>query len=253
MVYLGATRGYKAGGFNPSNSLDEDLREFDPETLWNYEVGLKGRWLDGRLSGRFSLFIMERQDVQIGTSMVRLRPDGSSEFIQLTDNAAEGTNSGLEAELVYAITPSWEIFASLGLLDTQFEDFINSAGEDLDGEEQAHAPGYQFFAGLAYYSGRGLYARLEVEGKDSFYYSDSRRQADNPDDLESDAYELVNASVGYERERWDLRIWGRNLTDEAYTTRGFYFPNDPRDGYQERGWFQLGDPRRYGVTLNLKF
>jgi outer membrane receptor protein involved in Fe transport len=253
MVYLGATRGYKAGGFNPSNSLDEDLREFDPETLWNYEVGLKGRWLDGRLSGRFSLFIMERQDVQIGTSMVRLRPDGSSEFIQLTDNAAEGTNSGLEAELVYAITPSWEIFASLGLLDTQFDDFINSAGEDLDGEEQAHAPGYQFFAGLAYYSGRGLYARLEVEGKDSFYYSDSRRQADNPDDLESDAYELVNASVGYERERWDLRIWGRNLTDEAYTTRGFYFPNDPRDGYQERGWFQLGDPRRYGVTLNLKF
>ena len=39
--------------------------------------------------------------------------------------------AGLEAELAYAITPSWEIFASLGLLDTQFEDFINSAGEDL--------------------------------------------------------------------------------------------------------------------------
>ena len=64
---------------------------------------------------------------------------------------------------------------------------------------------------------------------------------------------LVNASVGIDREHWDLRLWGRNLTDEDYVVRGFYFPNDPRDGYTERGWFQLGDPLRYGMTLNLKF
>ena len=46
LVYASITRGYKAGGFNPSNSLDEDLREFDPEVLVNYEIGLKGRWFD---------------------------------------------------------------------------------------------------------------------------------------------------------------------------------------------------------------
>lgn len=253
MVYASITRGYKAGGFNPSNSLDQELREFDPETLVNYEVGLKGRWLDGALTGRFSLFTMERDEVQIGTSIVRERPDGSSEFIQLTGNAAEGTNRGLEMELVWAVTERLELFGSAGILDTEFRDFVNSSGEDLDGEEQAHAPGYQFFVGAEYRAPSGFYARLEFEGKDEFYFSDSRRFSDRPQDLISEPYELWNAALGYERERWDIRVWGRNLTDEDYAIRGFYFPNDPRDGYTERGWFQLGDPRRYGVTVNLKF
>ena len=196
---------------------------------------------------------MQRDDVQIGTSIQRLRPDGSTEFIQLTSNAAEGTNRGVEAEISFAVTPAFTLFGNLGLLDSEFTDFVNSAGEDLDGEEQAHAPRYQFFAGGEYRFANGLFARLEVEGKDAFYYSDSRRFADNAEDLRSDPYELLNAALGWENERLDVRVWARNLTDETYTTRGFYFPNDPRDGYTERGWFQFGDPRRYGVTLNYRF
>ena len=196
---------------------------------------------------------MDREDVQIGTSITRERPDGSSEFIQLTSNAAEGTNRGLEMELIWAVTERVEIFGTLGLLDTEFRDFVNSSGEDLDGEEQAHAPRYQFFVGAEYRAPMGFYARIELEGKDGFYYSDSRRFSDRPDELVSDPYELWNASIGYERDRWDVRLWGRNLADEEYTVRGFYFPNDPRDFYTERGWFQFGDPRRYGLTLNVKF
>lgn len=252
LIYASVTRGYKAGGFNASNSLAADLREFDPEVLWNYELGLKGRWFDERLTGRLSVFSMDRKDVQTGTSITRERPDGSTEFIQLTSNAAEGTNRGLEMELVWALTEQIELFGTLGLLDTAFKDFVNSSGENLDGEEQAHAPRYQFFVGAQYRSPVGLYARLELEGKDEFYYSDSRRFSDRPDELISDPYHLWNASIGYERERWNIRLWGRNLADEDYTIRGFYFPNDPRDLYTERGWFQYGDPRRYGVTLNVK-
>lgn len=252
MAYGSVTRGYKAGGFNPSNSLDPALREYDPETLWNYEVGLKGRWLDERLSGRFALFTMQRRDVQADTSILIDRPDGSSEFVQLTSNAAEGVNSGFEMELTWQLTPTISLFGNLGLLHTEFRDFVNSAGEDLDGEPQAHAPDYQFFVGAEYRRERGFFGRLELEGRDRFYYSDSRRFSDRPDDLRSEAYALLNATIGYGRERWDLRLWGQNLADEDYTIRGFYFPNDPRDGYTERGWFQLGEPRRYGLTLNLK-
>jgi hypothetical protein len=48
-----------------------------------------------------------------------------------------------------------------------------------------------------------------------------------------------------------LKIWGRNLTDEDYAVRGYYFGNDPRAGYEPDGWFQLGEPRRYGVTVTV--
>ena len=146
-------------------------------------------------------------------------------------------------------------FMANHLKDHRVDSWKMTVYELLDGIgfPQSLIGGYQFFVGAEYRAPWGFYARLEFEGKDEFFFSDSRRFSDRPQDLISEPYELWNAALGYERERWDIRVWGRNLTDEDYAIRGFYFPNDPRDGYTERGWFQLGDPRRYGVTVNLKF
>ena len=138
------------------------------------------------------------------------------------------------------------LFATLGLLETEYEDYVNGNGDDLDGRDQAHAPGYQFFAGVQYDLPRGWFARVEFEGKDAFYFSDSHNE-------KSGSYELINASAGFRYGAWGVRAWGRNLTDEDYATRGFFFGNDPRIGYEGRGYTQLGEPRRYGVTLDYTF
>jgi len=251
MTYLSVTRGYKAGGFNISGTLDPDLREYDPEVLWNYELGIKGLWLDGRLNTRAAIFTMRRDDVQVNTSITRERPDGSAEFIDFTSNAAKGTNDGLEFEASFQATDALRLFASLGLLDAEFDRFVNERGEDLSGKPQAHAPQYQFHAGAEYRFAPGWFLRVESEGKDQFYFSNSRRQVPNRDDLRSSRYALWHASVGFEAERWSLRLWGRNLTDEDFEVRGFYFGNDPRDGYRRRGFVQLGEPQRVGVTLTV--
>jgi len=251
MAYVSATRGYKVGGFNISGTLEPGLREYDPEALWNYEAGLKASWLDGDLNVRGAVFTMRRDDVQVDTSIILERDDGSVEFVDLVSNAAEGANTGLELEVDYQPVDSLTLFANLGLMDTEFDGFVNNNGEDLDGEEQAHAPGYQFFAGAEYRPAPGWYVRLEVEGKDTFYFSNSERFVPDPDDVRSDPYELVHASLGFEAERWSVKLWGRNLTDEDYAVRGYYFGNDPRTGYEPQGWIQLGEPRRYGVTFTL--
>ena len=93
------------------------------------------------------------------------------------------------------------------------------------------------------------FLRLEAEGRDAFYYSDSRRFVGTTAEVRSDSYALWNASAGYDADGWSLKLWGRNLGDNDHTVRGFYFGNDPRDFYTERGFFQLGEPRRYGVTF----
>ena len=49
LLYASLTRGYKAGGFNTDGTLDADLRLFDPETLWNMEIGFKGSLINDRL------------------------------------------------------------------------------------------------------------------------------------------------------------------------------------------------------------
>ncbi|MFK7914244.1 MAG: TonB-dependent receptor [Pseudomonadales bacterium] len=246
LAYLSVTRGYKAGGFNTNGSLDQDLREFDPELLWNYELGLKTSLLQDRLHLRAAAFLMDRRDMQVATSITRIRADNSAEFIDFTGNAAEGRNYGLELEAEYQATDRLRLFGSLGLLDTEFEDYTNGSGDDLDGREQAQAPEYSFFAGAEYQFSQGWFGRLEVEGKDSYFVSDSHTER-------APSYELINATVGYETERWHVTLWGRNLTDEDYVVRGFFFGNDPRDGYTARGFNQLGEPRRVGLTAGLNF
>ncbi|MEQ9006164.1 MAG: TonB-dependent receptor, partial [Pseudomonadales bacterium] len=187
--------------------------------------------------------------VQVDTSLTLVRDDGSAEFVDLIDNAARGGNRGIELEVDYQPLPALSLFAHVGLLDSEFDDFVNSSGEDLDGEEQAHAPGYQFFAGFEYRFAPGWFVRVESEGRDRFYLSNSSRFVPDRDDVRSDAYALWHASAGFQGERLGVKVWGRNLSDQEFVTRGFYFGNDPRDGYTPRGFFQLGEPRRYGVSL----
>lgn len=246
LVYAGITRGYKAGGFNTDGSLDADLREFEPEVLWNAEVGFNQRWWEERLQLRASVFYMSRDDIQISTSIVRQRPDGSTEFIDFIGNGAEGTNVGAEFELDLAVTDQITLFSTLGILDTEFRNYTNGVGETLDGREQAQAPRYQFHIAADYRSSNGWFARLEVEGRDSYFFSDSHAE-------QSEAYELIHAALGFQGERWSVKIWGRNLADEDVPVRGFFFGNDPRDGYTARSFIQLGEPRRVGISATFEW
>ena len=247
LLYGGVTRGYKSGGFNTDGSLAADLREFDPETLWNIEVGYKGRAWDDRLRYGVTLFRMQRDDVQLSTSTERLINGGPAvEFIVFNGNAAEGYNQGLEFEATWDVTEQLTLFGSVGLLDTEYEDFIDPSGRDLDGRDQAHAPAYQFFVGAQYTFGDGWFISIEAEGKDEFFFSASHSE-------ESDAYELLHAAVGYRGDSWSARLWGRNLTDEDYAVRGFFFGNDPRDFYTARPFTQLGEPRQIGVSVEMSF
>lgn len=246
LLYASASRGYKTGGFNTDGSLDDDLREFGSERLWNYELGYKGLLLDDRLQARAALFSMDRDDVQISSSQVRLRDDGSSEFIAYTGNAAAGVNYGLEISADWLASDFLRLYGSLGLLETEYRNFINSAGEDLDGREQAHAPNYQYTLGADFLLAPTLALNLNLQGRDAFYFSDSH-------DARSQPYALVDASLDYQLDEWRFTLWGRNLANEEYQVRGFYFGNDPRKDFADEVYTQLGEPRRYGLTVDYTF
>ena len=123
LLYASLSRGYKAGGFNQDGALPADLREFDPEELWNIELGYKARLLDERLTLRAALFRMDRRDIQISTSTTRpvdpLVVGGPQQFIEFTGNGAEGVNQGVELEATYQASPQLELFANIGYLDTE--------------------------------------------------------------------------------------------------------------------------------------
>ncbi len=246
LVYGSVNRGYKAGGVNTNGSLSEKNREFDPEYVWNYELGLKQSHFDGGAYSRITFFYMDRKDMQVSTYAANKRPDGSEEFITYLDNAAEGSNQGVEVETGWQLTPEFDVYASFGYLDSEYKEFINGNDEDLSGREQAHAPSYQYNIGANYLLADHWLFNVNLDSKDSFYFSDSHEE-------QSDELNLVNASIVYQQETWQVKLWGRNIFDEDYETRGFYFGNDPRDGYTSKGYYQLGAPAEYGVTVDYQF
>ncbi|QFU77237.1 hypothetical protein EY643_17105 [Halioglobus maricola] len=260
MIYGGVSRGYRTHGVNANilASMDatddpdeleqlRSLQEYDEEFLLNYELGFKGGFADGTVLVRAALFYMDREDQQVKGSLVLPREDGSTQFIDHIANAAEGNNYGLELETNWQALDSLSLYANIGLLETEFEDYINADGEDLSGREQAHAPGYQFAVGGRFDFGSGFYGRLDVEGKDDFYFSDRH-------DVQAPSYELLHARLGWANDHWSLALWGRNLTDEDYYVRGFgSFGNDPRKEYVTEPYYQYGEPRMVGVSASYSF
>ena len=268
MVYGTLSRGYKAGGVNGriisasagNPDIGSDTFLFDTESMLNYELGVKGDWLENRLQAQVAAFYQDRSDVQAKQSI--FNPEDFS-FDDYLANAAGGHSTGIEAELTFQASDALQLFATFGWLNAEFEDFISSTHVDarddntgetslvsLEGRDLAHAPNYQFFTGAEYALTANLMFRVEVEGKDDFYFSNSHNE-------KSTAYELVNARLTYRGDDWDISLWGRNLTDETIYTRGFYFSNqfgnNPANGYAPEAYYQLGEPRVAGVSASYTF
>lgn len=247
MAYASIARGYKAGGFNTDGTLDADLREFGEEFLIEYELGIKSNLLENKLHLKAALFHDDRHEQQVKSSTGRIRANGSTEFVDFIGNAAEGTNNGVEVEAVWYPSEQLGLTASLGLLDATFDSFVNSENQDLSGRDQAHAPGYMAHLAADYNLGAWSLS-VSLDAKDEFYFSDSHN-------VQSDSYELLNMNLSYSGEQWSVSFWGRNLTNQDYAVRGFFFGefgNDPRKGYAPEPYVQFGEPRMVGVSYEVQ-
>jgi outer membrane receptor protein involved in Fe transport len=259
MVYAQVSRGFKAGGVNgeaigkarqaalsPSIiSFLEDRREFSSEVLWNYEIGWKARFADDRARIALSLFAMEREDVQL-----KAWYNEGPQFVGYTDNAASGENRGLELEFAWQPVDALSLDGALGLLDTEIDGFVANDPDlgfvDKSGRDQAQAPNWQFHVAGEWRFAPHFYARVEWEGKDAYYFSDS-------DNQRSDAYTLLHLSAGYRGKALDVSAWLRNALDQTYATHGFYFGNDPRKFYVNEPYYQFGAPRVAGISIDYHF
>ena len=88
-------------------------------------------------------------------------------------------------------------------------------------------------------------ARADLSGSAAFYFDASH-------DQRSDPYTLVNLKAGYGRGPWSVYAWARNVFDEKYAVRGFFFALEPPD-YPDKLYIQRGDGRLVGVTLQWRW
>jgi iron complex outermembrane receptor protein len=241
--YLAASRGYKGGGFNAGTDVPTDRKQYDPEFLWNFELGAKGAFLNKRLQSDMAVFYNIRRDQQLKFSVQDNSGDPLS-FTSIIDSAAEGESIGIEFMNSYSATPWLQLFASGSVMDSWYTE-TPPGTENLEDRAFSTAPSWQYSTGTRVELGAGIFTRLEVTGKDAFYINDSVNEHTDP-------YALFNASLGWRRSNWQVLLWSRNLFNESYDVRGFYFGNEPPD-YPDKLYTHRGDPRAFGCTVAYSF
>jgi outer membrane receptor protein involved in Fe transport len=196
----------------------------------------------------------KNQQVQISSQQ---EEGNSNSFYFYTSNAATGSNKGAEFDSKVKLLSGLVLRMSCGILETHIDAYEfwtdDTTNTVLGGREQAMAPMYNFAIGMKYTHSSGLYADVEYTGKDAYYYSDSHNQ-------KSEAYQILNLTTGYSKGFWSLSFWGKNIFDSLYTTRGFYFGNEPiwneekeDHEYPDKLYCSFGDPFEYGVSLKYHF
>ena len=243
LVWASLSRGFRAGGFNIGTSVPEDRQQFSSEYLWSLEAGWKGRDEADRVRGDFNFYYMRREHPQVSTSL-QLDPADPLTFIFVTDNAGSGEAWGFESSADYQVNDRLVIDAMLSWMESRYYDY-RFGDRDLEGRAWAHAPEWKSSLSATWRHPAGWMARIDLSGESGFYFDTSH-------DQRADSRFLANVRTGYEAERWSVEVWARNLFDERYPVRGFYFENEPPD-FPTKLYLRWGDPRQLGLTARYSF
>lgn len=242
LAFASITRGYKGGGINVDARINPavDPLTYDTETMWNYEAGVRGHWLDQQLTGELTVFHLERRDTQVRDSAGF---GGSYRFF--TDNAGRARVTGLEASGSYALTREWTLHGSLALMDSELERARISNGNLVGGRRLANTPRYGYTIGTRYRAANGFFGSAELVARGEQFDSNNQNEARR-------AFRVVNATLGYAWGDWTFSVWVRNAFDETYDKRVYFFGNE-EPNYIPTRYENRADPRSFGATASYRF
>ncbi len=256
MTYVSLAQGKKNGGFNGRAGRLSDFTEFEDETVWSYEAGLRSTFMDGRVRFNATGYYARYRNLQLqfaGSTTV----NGAPAPFSLITNIPRSRIAGAELELDIVPTTGLTLSGSLGLTYARYLELPTDprfvAANIIRADSRfSHAPKASFTLAAQYEApiGRGLElaARVDYSHRSATFFLPEN----TPASLQP-AYGLLNARLTLSHESGlSLALWGRNLTDEAYILGAFDDARNPSPGLGFATTNQ-GPPREYGVTAQFRF
>ena len=238
MVYGSATRGFKAGGFNPASPPGSEA--FGEELSWNFEGGMKSAWAAGRVTLNAAVFAIDWSELQLNLP----NPFVPAQFY--IANIGGAKSRGVEIELNTRPVQGVDIFGALGYSRATFAAGTTSSGVDVSGNEIPLNPDLTASFGAqvarAINSRVTLYGRGELVAYGAFHYDDANT-------AEQKAYSLANFRFGARGRLLFAEAWVKNAFDTRYIPIAFAYP-----GFAPSGFIgESGRPRTFGASLGVSF
>ncbi len=244
LVFAQAAEGFRQGG--PLAALPDDSvtgepapTQFNSDSLWNYEIGVKSAWLEKRLVFNASIFYIDWSNIQ---TLVR-RQDGLS----FTGNGGKATSKGIEIEAMARMTSDFNVNFSATYTRSELAEDAPLIG-GRKGDQVPGVPKFSMNVGVEY--SRPLsddmdgFARADVSyigsTVNAFELSASRPT------FEQDSYILVNLRGGINIDDWSVAVFVNNLFD----TDPALYVETLLPGVIQKNTLR---PRTVGLSLQTRF
>jgi iron complex outermembrane recepter protein len=278
------SRGFRLGGINdPLNfSLctpqDRDTfgghTSWNDETVWNYELGAKSKFLGGKASVDVSVFYMDIHDLQATVT-------AGSCSSRVIFNVPKARSMGVDVELEAAPTRNFDFTLSGSYDDARLQSTLTSTDANgtvsivsgiRSGARLPSVPKLKFAAAatwqwevrtgyLAYVTAVNQFVGTrytQVGDEDLGTLALPPFGATTPGAPYSatvftynpklPAYDIVNARIGIKQEKWDFSLYANNLTDERAL-----LALDQERGTRARIGYLTNQPRTFGTSLRVNF
>jgi iron complex outermembrane receptor protein len=227
--YAMFSQGYSEGGINVGQSITDSERLVDPESVDNYELGLRSQFLDGDLTINGAVFYMDWHDLQLITA-------AQAGGFTITSNGGGAETKGIELDATWLLGEHW--VTQVGYAYTKAELTEGCSGADLadpdkscalvsevtaDGDRLPGTPKNQgsFLLGYhtAFQNGWDFSADYRFVSQ-----SDVLTQLGNGDDCcRASGEKLAGFTTHYARislsyEHWEIGLFADNFTNKYAET-----------------------------------
>jgi iron complex outermembrane receptor protein len=247
LAYETISTGFRSGGLNAVSQPFEAIpAAYAPDTLTNFEVGAKGRLLEGLLDYQLDAYFIRWANIQVQETT-------ADQAFVYQGNAGTAHVKGVEFELtarpIEYLTANFagsyqDAYLVQGASDQQYalNGTLGRTGDDIP-----NVPKYQFNLGLNYTrpiagDWQGSLA-VDVTYRDSV---DAYFASNTKFNLVLAPYTLVGLRVGVINGPWSVTAFARNLTDKRAQVSAINSTQDPQATLTVR-------PRTVGLQITRKF
>jgi iron complex outermembrane recepter protein len=242
MGYVSYSSGFKAGGFSGAATANT----FGPETVDAYEVGIKGVYLDRRLTLNADVFRMEYKGLQ--------ETAYTQTLASIVLNAAESVSQGVELNANWRMTEHVLFRTDLAYLDSKYRNFRNApctslgiltatcgtpttGAQDMSGKTRGYSPQWSGSVGMTFQYALGEH-QLRIDPSIYFTSGFFMNAAADPL-LRQNGFSKYDLRIGYgpEDNRWEVAMVGKNLSDKETIGVMLEMPGSlgTVSGFPERG------------------
>lgn len=194
-LYTSYTRAFKPN----ESAIAVGGRPLEPETATQYEVGIKGELLDGKLTATLAAYEITKNNV----STTDLNN------IDFSIAAGEVKSRGIELDIAGEILPGWNVIASYSHNDAYVsEDQSLPVGNGL-----VNAPRNSASLWTTYQIQKGNLQGLGFGGG-LFFVGD--REATLPNNITIPSFIRTDATIFYRRDNYEIGLNFKNLLDTRY-------------------------------------